>query len=118
MKTKLAGLSIAIGVLLSPPAMADDYVTVSNGTHGPGALPCAVYSKLRTTNNADRTGDMMLTWVQGYISGLNVGIEGVTGDKSNIPLPKDRSFIGWLDQRCEANPKSSVMNVVTDYLAE
>jgi hypothetical protein len=95
-------LSFALIFGYVAPAFADGFAIA-----GAGAFSCGKYLAERANNNA--VGSNMLgSWIQGFLSGLNVAKTISEPEKKMVILPDFESILAYMDKYCRENPLSSV----------
>lgn len=95
MKTIIVALAAAF-VMHS--AIGENFAVAGAGSYDGS---CGDWLKYRRTNQ-DHLQDFIVSWVQGYMSGINMANE------LKINLPTASVMEAWLDKECAADPTRSV----------
>ena len=93
---------VAVAALSMNVAFANDAVGVGFGAIGDS---CGLWLKARRDNELIQGS--MVSWAQGYISGLNGGL--MLADQKLVILPGPSVVEAWLDKRCAADPTSNAL---------
>jgi hypothetical protein len=95
--------SLAACTLASAPALALDVPS------GPGMMRCAVVvGRLSSADVADRMP--VLTWAQGYLSGI-ASVASAFDGKSDVQVPAYDELQPRILALCEANPTADLFHI-------
>ncbi len=99
-KSILLAISLVLGAVA--PAFAGGYPI-----SGAGAVSCGKYLAQRSPNNP-AVNNMMGSWIQGFLSGLNVARSIEQPDSKAAILPDFESILAYMDKYCRDNPLNDV----------
>lgn len=70
------------------------------------AMRCGEWTKFRA-DNAEPTVLMATSWIQGHLSGVNVGWSG-SNPARMFAIPSATTIAAWMDKRCAEKPLDSL----------
>ena len=104
----------AVGAWAQP---AERYTIV-----GAGAFSCGKYlevrSKDRRTPGVAFTESLMISWAQGYVSGMNSYRAIANPKREMLVLPDAPSIKAYLDKYCRDNPLKTVQDGILELYIE
>lgn len=111
---------LALGGTLGGPALQNPQIpnTVEVGA---GTQSCGRWVESRGHRSAanDLTTGMIGSWVQGYLTGLALGLDFGAGKSSWAFYPPDAGAIHvWLDGYCKSRPLDSIFTASTQLATE
>jgi hypothetical protein len=106
--TRLLGMALAAGVLLSVPAKAQTYRLIGSGNSS-----CGQWSADRRDGRSSLGANMEQQWVLGFLSGIGA----MAGDKRENPLNGvDAAAVwAWIDNYCQAHPLEYISGAATAF---
>lgn len=83
---------------------------------GLGVLPCTEWNELRAYEELS-VDNYLISWVQGYLSGLNNGRAYFSG-VDRVILPNPVKLYSYMDEACLSYPSELVSTFVNDLFFE